>query len=160
MEPSRLSAAPGGLQRVRLGFGGRRDGRRREDRAAFVDETKRQRAGLDEAQRRRLNHPNAIWARWRRASKAEIGAPTRQYVGGAKLHKNGRPVYWPQDMLRRAAMALRECGSSDIFRLARVALEAAIRSEGDLIELLPPNTVAMSPLTRRTNVVGAAGYVG
>ena len=158
MEPSRLLAAPGGVQRVRLGFGGRQcDGRRREDRAAFVDETKHQRAGLDEAQRRRLNHPNTIWARWRRASKAEIGAPTRQYVRGAKLHKNGKPVYWPQDMLRRAATALRECGSSDIFRLARVALEAEIRSESDLVELLNPHTVAMSALPRRTDVVSAVG---
>ena len=93
--------------------------------AAFVDETKRQRAGMKGAQRH-----------------------------------GGKPIYWPQDMLRRAAMALRECGSSDIFRLARVALEAAIRSEADLIELLPPDTVAMSALPRRTDVVSAAGYVG
>jgi hypothetical protein len=70
--------------------------------AAFVDETKRQRAGMKGAQRH-----------------------------------GGKPIYWPQDMLRRAAMALRECGSSDIFRLARVALEAAIRSESDLLALLP-----------------------
>jgi hypothetical protein len=39
-------------------------------------------------------------------------------------------------MLRRAAMALRECGSPDIFRAARVCLEAAIRSEFDLLALL------------------------
>jgi hypothetical protein len=63
-------------------------------------------------------------------------------------------------MLRRAAMALRECGSSDIFRLARVSLEAAIRSESDLVELLDPRAVAMSALPQRTDVVSAAGHVG
>jgi hypothetical protein len=63
-------------------------------------------------------------------------------------------------MLRRAAMALRECGSSDIFRLARVALEAAIRSEADLIELLSPDSIAMSAIPRRTDVVSPTGYVG
>ena len=54
-------------------------------------------------------------------------------------------------------MALRECSSNDIFRLARVALEAAIRSEADLLELLPPDTDTMSALPRRTDVVGAVG---
>ena len=57
-------------------------------------------------------------------------------------------------------MALRECSSNDIFRLARVALEAAIRSEADLVELLPPDTVTMSALPQRTDVVSAAGHVG
>jgi hypothetical protein len=33
----------------------------------------------------------------------------------------------------------RECGSSDIFRLARIALEAMIRSESDLAELFRPD---------------------
>jgi hypothetical protein len=49
-------------------------------------------------------------------------------------------------------MALREYGSNDIFRLARVALEAAIRSHADLIDLLneakPPhrgNTLVATP---------------
>jgi hypothetical protein len=63
-------------------------------------------------------------------------------------------------MLRRAAMALHECGSSDIFRLARVALEAAIRCEADLVELLSPDAMAMSALPRRTDVVSTTGYVG
>ena len=39
-------------------------------------------------------------------------------------------------MLRRAAMALRECSSNDIFMLAHVALEAAIQCETDLLVLL------------------------
>jgi hypothetical protein len=97
-----------------------------------------------------LNHPNTIWARWRRASKAEIGAPTRQYVRGAKSsHRPGKPVYFGQDAIRRAAVALRECSSNDIFRLARVALEAAIRSEADLIELLQPKMSASNACTAK-----------
>jgi hypothetical protein len=111
----------------------------------------RWRAGLDDAQRRRLNHPNAIWAHWRRSTRAETAAPTRQCVRGAKPHRTGKPIFWPQDTLRRAAEALRGCPSNDIFTMARVVLESAIRSEGDLFELLQPdhlrgkaNDVAMS----------------
>jgi hypothetical protein len=54
-------------------------------------------------------------------------------------HKNGKPIYWPQDAVRRGAMALRERTSNDIFRLARAVLEAAIRSESDLTGLLRPD---------------------
>ena len=41
---------------------------------------------------------------------------------------------------------MRECRPYDIFVLARVALEAAIRNEADIIELLPSSAVAMSAL--------------
>jgi hypothetical protein len=110
---------------------------------------------LDEGRRRRLNHPNAVWHAWKRATKPATAA--RKYVRSAKSHRHGRPIYFSQDAIRRGAMALRECGSSDIFRLARVALEAAIRSEADLVELLDPHAVAMSALPRRTDVVSAVG---
>jgi hypothetical protein len=69
------------------------------------------------------------------------------------------PIYWPQDAIRRAATALRECPSNDTFTLARIALEAALRCESDLIDLLPSDAAAMSALTRRTHVVGGIGYV-
>jgi hypothetical protein len=55
---------------------------------------------------------------------------------------------------------VRECHSNDIFTLVRVTLEAAVRSEADLIELLPPDVGAMSALPRRTDVASGAGYVG
>jgi hypothetical protein len=119
------------------------------------------RATLDEKKRHAWNHPGAVWAHWRRSLKTEIATPKRQPVQGAQSsHRPGKAVFWPQDMLRRAAMALRECSSNDIFRLARVALEAAIRTESDLIELLPPDAVAMSALPRRTDVVSTTVYVG
>jgi hypothetical protein len=53
-------------------------------------------------------------------------------------------------------MALRECSSSDNFTATRAVLEAAIRSENDLIELLSPDTAATP---RRVDVVSPAGYV-
>jgi hypothetical protein len=77
---------------------------------------------------------------------------------GKPVH--GKPVHWPQDVVRRAAMALRECGSSDIFTAARAVLDAAVRSENDLIELLSPERAATSALPLRTDVVGVAGHVG
>jgi hypothetical protein len=59
------------------------------------------RATLDDGQRRRLNHPNAIWARWRRSkTDADRSAPAvRHHVVKGKAmpsHPNGRPVHWPQ----------------------------------------------------------------
>jgi hypothetical protein len=74
-------------------------------------------------------------------------------------HRNGRPIYFGQDILRRAAMALRETRSNDTFVVARAVLEAAIRSKNDLIELLSPDTAAMSALPRRADVVSVAGDV-
>jgi hypothetical protein len=120
------------------------------------------RAGLDEGQRRRWNHPNAVWSHWRRRQQdSSRSAPAlRNFVKAAMpSHKNGKPVHWPQHVMRRAAMALKECGSGDIFIAARAVLEAAVRSENDLIELLSPDTAAMSALPRRTDVISSAGHV-
>jgi hypothetical protein len=56
----------------------------------------RWRDGLEETQRRRLNHPNAIWAHWRRATKTEIAAPTRRHVvKGLAAKGHGKAIHWP-----------------------------------------------------------------
>ena len=120
---------------------------------------------LNDAQRRRLNHPNAIWWHWRRREQdSSRSAPAvRHLVVKAKAmpsHPCGRPIHWPQDALRRAAMAIRECGSNDIFVLARAVLEAAIPSEDVLMELLSREPAAMSALPPRTDVVSTARHVG
>ena len=48
-------------------------------------------------------------------------------------------VHWPQDHIRRAALALREgLSNADIYVLARAALGAAVRDQSDLIALMPP----------------------
>jgi hypothetical protein len=101
------------------------------------------RDGLDEAQRRRLNHPNACWHAWKRACGDQEKAPAqRQHVvqhvtAAAEAARRGRPVYWSQDAMRRAHHAMLDSKSSDLLTLARVALEAAIRTEADLLALLP-----------------------
>jgi hypothetical protein len=104
------------------------------------------RNGLDDATRRRLNHPNSIWSRFqRRKTEAERSAPVvRHHVAKpAMSHKNGaRPVYWPQQCVRAAHAAMLKSQSHDLLVLARVALEAAIPSENVLIELLSPDTAA------------------
>jgi hypothetical protein len=45
-------------------------------------------------------------------------------------------VYWPQAALRRAHLAMLDSRSNDLLMLARCELQAAIRNEADLLELL------------------------
>jgi hypothetical protein len=118
------------------------------------------RAGLDDAKRHKLNHPGAVWSHWRRAKTyADRSAPAvRNFVKAAMpSHKNGRPVHWPQHCLRRAHQAMLGSRSTDLLTLARVALQAAIRSQDDLLELLngakPPHP---SKASAATAVVHAA----
>jgi hypothetical protein len=126
-----------------------------------LDAVETWRAGLDDAKRRRLNHPNAIWAHWQRSLKTEIARPRRREVlKGAKAKGNRHAIHWNGDAIRRAACAIREVYSTDFYVMARRALEAAVRNEDDLLELLPPDTVTMSALPQRTDVVSAAGHVG
>jgi hypothetical protein len=101
---------------------------------------------LDEAQRRRLNHPNAIWTHWRRSISAEASRQRQHVVATvtAKAARRGSniAIRWPGTMLKRAAAAIREARSNDTIVLAKAALSAAIRTEVDLLELLPDPTPA------------------
>jgi hypothetical protein len=111
----------------------------------------RWRDGLDKAQRRRLNHPNAIWAHWRRYISAETAAQRQHAISAETLRQRAahrskaRGIFWSQDAIKRAAVALRECYSNDTFVMARRALEAAIRTESDLLALLPADPSAKKP---------------
>jgi hypothetical protein len=81
------------------------------------------RAGLTDAQRRQLNHPGAVWHKWRASVKASAPTPVREPVrtsNGSAHH--GAAIRWPQDYLRRAANAVREARSNDTIVIARVAL--------------------------------------
>ena len=71
-------------------------------------------------------------------------------------------------MLKRAADAIRDSKSGDCIVLARRALEAAVRTESDLLELLHPDReanstlqrsreVTMSALPQGADVIGAVG---
>jgi hypothetical protein len=99
------------------------------------------RAGVDEAQRDRFNHPNSVWINWRRSVRP---IPTEP---GPRVTRHSKPkaIFWSQDAIRRAAVALRECYSNDTFVMARRALEAAIRCEADLLLLLPADPPAKKP---------------
>jgi hypothetical protein len=101
------------------------------------------RDGLPEERRARLNHPGAIWAHWNKTKKKEVcnmtttphraERPMRRTTGTGGF----RPIGFPQDMVRRVALAMRERWSNDTMQLARVALEAAFRNEIDVLECLP-----------------------
>jgi hypothetical protein len=87
-------------------------------------------------------HPNAIWTHWRRSISAEASRQ-RQHVVATVTAKAARrssniAIRWHGAMLKRAAAAIREARSNDTIVLAKAALSAAIRSEVDLFELLPP----------------------
>ena len=65
-------------------------------------------------------------------------------------------MFWSQDHLRRAVTAMAECRSNDRFILARACLQAAIRNEADLLDLLPaepqPPKAALEALLALTEV--------
>jgi hypothetical protein len=67
-------------------------------------------------------------------------APRAEAPFVAKGATGRRPVFWPQDFLRRAHAAMLDARSGDLLKLARVCLEAAIRDEADLLALLDDNT--------------------
>jgi hypothetical protein len=98
------------------------------------------RASLPANERQAQNHPEVCVRNWRRATMA--AAPRRNEIVGhvaaavETARRGGRPIYWSQDCLRRAHQAMLQSRSSDLLTLARIALQAAIRSEADLIALL------------------------
>jgi hypothetical protein len=92
------------------------------------EEIEQWRAGLDDAKRRRLNHPAAVWAHWS-AKKAKEDAPAadvRQHVVRSGRARSARPISFSADHIRRAAEKMRESGSSDYFTLARLALQGVL----------------------------------
>ena len=102
------------------------------------------RGSLDELQRRRLNHPNAIWHAWRRATKvtaAVMTAAAPRQAAASRSNANGggyhKAVVFDQEMVRRVAVALRQNWCSDTMKLAIVALRAAIRDQDDIPALIP-----------------------
>jgi hypothetical protein len=107
---------------------------------------------LDDAKKRTLNHPGAVWHAWRGSTKAETPRPSsRQQVvvkrvtAAADAARQGRAIYWPQDAMRRAHQAMLDSRSQDLLTLARAALQAAIRNEGDLLALLPEQPATSTP---------------
>jgi hypothetical protein len=93
------------------------------------------RATLDEKQRLRLNHPNAIWAHFTKAFAPGKRIEPRKTASKPKVRGyKPRPNYWSQDVLRRTAEGIRMANSNDIFRVARAALDAAFPTRDSLLE--------------------------
>lgn len=92
------------------------------------------RAGLTDVQRRRANHPNTILAHMRRGSAPQRPGPKPSPKPSLRAYT--RPIFWPQEYIKRAADAMREARTPDLHRLARAALEGAIHNEADLLALL------------------------
>ena len=118
------------------------------------------RATLDDAKRRKLNHPGAVWHAWRRSLKPATPAPQRQQIVDgiatlAETARQGRAVFWPQAAVRRAYESMLKSQSHDLLVLARVALQGAIRSEADLLALLP----AEPPQTHSAKAPAASAVV-
>ena len=103
------------------------------------------RESMEPAQRLRCNHPDGVMLHWRRSLR-----PAQAHK--AALHKLGaatsRPVYWPQDCVQRAAAAIAKSRSSDSLVLARLALEGAVRNDGDLARLFSDTKPAPAPKPR------------
>jgi len=122
------------------------------------------RAGLPERQRDRYNHPDSIWFAWRRDLHGEQPrAMTRPYrppnqSGKCVSGRYHRALGFDQDVVRRVAVALREHWCNDVYKLARVVLEAAFPNEDALRALLPADPPAkpaaqqkLSPARPRSN---------
>jgi hypothetical protein len=121
-----------------------------------LPEIERWRAGLDPARRRDLNHPDANLLHYR--NSVRVRQETRTRMLGAKGPRSSdyryhHHVSFTQDMVRRAGMAMRANWCNDVFKLAAIALSAAIRNEDDLQELLPAAPVANAPKPRAVETV-------
>jgi hypothetical protein len=122
-----------------------------------ADSIEEWRVTLAEEKRRKLNHPNAVWHAWRKATQPSATSEKirRRIAAGLAATKSGKPVYWSQEHVRRAHLALLRARSSDLLTLARAALQGAIRNEGDLLGLLagpPAKPVQGSPSLARDSV--------
>jgi hypothetical protein len=115
-------------------------------------------ASLDDAQRRKWNHPSAIWGRFRIHKTAVRAAATADKLATMPTRKAG-PVYWSQDHVSRAHSAMLRSRSSDLLVLARLALEGAVRTADDLLVLIPQRE-PLSPRTAGIFGTGAALQVG
>jgi hypothetical protein len=107
------------------------------------------RESIPDAHRRKFNHPNSVWSRWQNSLNAET-TRQRQNVVTRVAPKAAKRVTctsirWPQSTIKRAGDAMRQAWSNDVYKLATIALQAAIRSEVDLLELLPDPPAKPAP---------------
>lgn len=101
-----------------------------------LDEVTRWRNSLPPEKKRNTNHPShwASFVAFKRGRERQQRHP--RPASSTVPIARGRPVYWPQECIRRAAVAMRESGSRDWFQLARVALEHSVTNDMELLALL------------------------
>ena len=107
--------------------------------ADHLEETEQWRNDLPGEARQAQNHPQVILRNWRRATgKGETprGGRARYRITTGRVAKNGRTISWPQELIRKAALAMKESRSTDNFVIAKIGLEHAIRSEADIALLI------------------------
>ncbi|MGJ4888998.1 hypothetical protein ACQR1Y_12430 [Bradyrhizobium sp. HKCCYLRH3099] len=92
---------------------------------------------LPEAKRRKFVTPHGICNAWQNRAVNSMRSYNNAGHHRPTWKGKGAAISFTQDHIRRAATAMRENWCNDTFRLARVALEAAIRTEADLQELIP-----------------------
>jgi hypothetical protein len=113
-----------------------------------IDAIEAWRAALPESQRNKFGHPDSIWFNFRRDVHEGVGLrkysrpyrPPNANTGTAKATKSGyhRSINFSQDQIRRAGDAMRAHWCNDVYRMASIALSAALRHEADVLELFPP----------------------
>jgi hypothetical protein len=99
---------------------------------------------LTPAERARLNHPDSIWAHYSRETPPKL--QQNQHVVEADRRKDAagygprveRPV---QDKIRFVAAAMRQGWTSDVFRLATIAIEAVDRYDAGLMPAAAPREI-------------------
>jgi hypothetical protein len=94
------------------------------------------------------NHPETIIRGWRRSGKVERAPPSPRHVvlSEKPRQKGGQAIYWDQAAIKRAADAMREARSQDYYVMAKISLEAAVRSRDDLLELLNDGAPMPAPV--------------
>jgi hypothetical protein len=92
---------------------------------------------LTPAERARLNHPDSIWAHYSRGTRPKL-RQAKQHVVEVDRRKDaagyGPRVEGPeQDKIRFVAAAMRQGWTTDVFRLATIAIEAVDRYDAALM---------------------------
>jgi hypothetical protein len=98
---------------------------------------------LDASKRRKINHPDSAFWLWKRSSGSKRRAVAVEPASEIRKATYGKAINWPrEEHIRRAAMALGETYSRDLYAMASAALKAALRNEDDVLELLKPAAAA------------------
>ncbi|MGC2779995.1 MAG: hypothetical protein WA418_30585 [Bradyrhizobium sp.] len=119
------------------------------------------REALPEAKRRRFTTPHGTVKGWQNSLQGPLPRARNIVQKPPSTWKaKGAPIGISGDMIQRAALAMRKGWCNDVVVLARLALQAAIRSETDLSELLPAPKQRSRPNHQAESVTDDMGQLG